>query len=189
MLRKRLAVALAVVAVAALVANAAVFVYYPATVEVYPQQAPVVFQGGSNAGSSDLNGNQITVDIGTSGTNASIAVHPTYGYNYYYDILWVTNNDDQVYYVNFYVKSSNVTAVGIAEAYIVINDQKYAIPTSGSGTEPLLSGNIPLDAGETLSIGFLFYTPDGAALDTTKKAVIDLYLIYSPTNENPQLLP
>ncbi len=185
MLRKRLAVALAVVAVAALVANAAVFVYYPATVEVYPQQAPVVFQNGTNAGSSDLNGNTITVDIGVNGTNASIAVHPTYGYNYYYDILKVANNAGQAYYVNFYVKSSNVTDVGIAEAYIVIDGQKYAIPTTGT----ILPYNIVVNAGASLSIGFLFYTPDGAALDTNNKAVIDLYLIYSPVNETVPPLP
>lgn len=185
MQKKRLAVALAVVAVAAVVANAAVFVYYPATIQVQPQKPPVAFQTGTNSNGNDLNGTQISVTIGTNGTEAAIALHPTLGYDYYYDILQVKNNDDQAYYVNFYVAASNVTSVGIAEAYIVIDGVKYPVVAG----QLLLANNTLLNAGQTLSIGVLFYTPDGAQLNVNGKGVIDLYLVYSPVNEQPQTLP
>jgi len=185
MQRKKLVVALAVLAIAALVANAAVFVYYPATVEVQAQKAPVKFQAGTNAGAPDLNGNTIQVTIGTNGTDAIITVHPTLEYNYYYDVLRIVNTGQQGYYVNFYVNQSNLADIGIAEVYIVVNGTKYpALP--GALVAPK---NIFLNANQKLIIGILFYSPDDAVFNLNTTGTLNLFLVYSPVNETVQPLP
>ncbi len=185
MQRKRLAVALAVVALAALVANAAVFVYYPAYVNVQAQKAPVKFAAGTNAGQPDINGNTIVVTVQQNGTEATLTLHPTLEYNYYYDILRVVNQGQQAYYVNFYINTSNITSIGITEVYIVVNGTKYlAIPG-----QVVMPQNVLLNANQQLIIGILFYSPDDAVFNLNATGRMELFLIYSPVNEAPQPLP
>ncbi len=192
-MRSRIVLALAVLATAALVANAGVFVYYPAEVYAFPQKPVVYFAAGTNAGNNDLNGTTIDVTVGTNGTVASIAVHPTLGYTYYHDILQVQvdANAQGTIYVNFYVAQTNYTQAGFAEVYLVINGQKYFLAQGNYA----LATPLTLNPGDTLSIGLLFYAPDDTVFQDNDNngrfdpAYIQLTLVYSPNNEAFQPLP
>jgi len=176
-------VALAAALIAAVaVANAAVFVYYPANVKVVPQQPPIVFDEGTNANQADLLGNTIEVSIAQNKTEVNITVHPTLQYTYYYNILVVNNTDSNAYYVNFYVNFTNFTA-SFQEAYLVINGQKYLIQNG----QFVLSTPLTLNANEYINVSLLFYAPDSQQFQGN--VVIDLQLVYSPTTETFQTLP
>ncbi len=182
-MRKRIIMMMAALAVSIAVANAAVFVYYPVGVTAIPQKPDVVFAPGTNAGNTDLGGNTITVNIGVNATNATIVVHPTLEYTYYYDILVVKNNGTQAYYVNFYVSDANYTAAGFTNAYLVVDGVKYPIVAG----QLVLANNLQLAAGANITIGILFYAPDDAKFNGN--AAISLNLVYSPVNETAPNLP
>ncbi|MEM4686820.1 MAG: hypothetical protein QXY67_04980, partial [Zestosphaera sp.] len=74
---KRKIIILLAIATLISIVNASVFVYYPVTLKISPQQPPVVFQEGTNTNTTDLWGKTITVNIGNEGTSLKITVHPT----------------------------------------------------------------------------------------------------------------
>jgi len=181
--KARIAAVAAALIAAVVVANAAVFVYYPANVQIVPQEPPIVFEYGSNANQADLRGNTIEVSIAQNKTAVNITLHPTLQYTYYYDILVVDNVDTaNAYYVNFYVVNTNYTA-SFQEAYLVINGTKYLIQNG----QFVLPTPLTLNAGANVSIGLLFYAPDSQQFQGN--VTIDLQLVYSPTTETFQTLP
>jgi len=171
------------------VANAAVFVYYPAIINVEPVKPDIVFDLGTNANQPDLAGNTITVTIpGTQGTTGnqteiSITLHPTLQYTYYYDIFTINNTGTVDYYVNIYIYTTNVTT-GFVEAYMFLNDTK--IPLNETGF--VSATNLLLPAGSYFSVSFLFYAPDSQAFPQDP-IQINMSVVYSPVDEQFQPLP
>jgi len=187
---KRLVVVAALALTAALVANAAVFVYYPAIINVEPVKPDVVFDIGTNSNQPDLAGNTITVTIPgvttTTDGNATevyITVHPTLQYTYYYDILTIKNNGGIDYYVNIYIYSTNVTSA-FTEAYIIIDGTKISLDQTGFAS----ATNLVLPAGGSFSVSLLFYAPD-SQIFPQDPVQINMSVVYSPVNEQFQPLP
>jgi len=186
---RRLVAVAALALTAALVANAAVFVYYPAIINVEPVQPDIVFDLGTNANKPDLANNTITVTIpGTAGTTGNqteitITVHPTLQFTYYYDIFTINNTGGVTYYVNFYIYSSNVTSA-FAEAYLVVNGTKIPLNATGFASDV----NLELPAGDHFSVGLLFYAPDSQVFPQDP-VQINLTVVYSPVDETFQPLP
>ncbi|MEO3994042.1 MAG: hypothetical protein QN229_07050 [Desulfurococcaceae archaeon TW002] len=121
---KRKLIALLAIAALVSVVNASIFVYYPIILTISPQEPPVIFMEGSNAGKKDLWGNIITVEIEDEGTKLAITVHPTLQKNYYYDIVKVKNKDtDNPYYIKFRVLEP-INDDRISKAYLIIGGVK-----------------------------------------------------------------
>ena len=188
----------ALVLAGALVANAAVFVYYPVSVTMQPTKPDIVLVPGTNANQTDLAGNVISVIIpgflnnaNGNQTTATIVIHPTLQYNYYHDIIRIRNNGNITYFVNIYINSTNVTAA-FPLAYIVIDGVKYTIPPAGNF---ISINNIQILSGQELIVGFLLYAPDNQPFpqnpNTTQilPVTLDLMVVYSPTNTDFQPLP
>ncbi|MEM4054899.1 MAG: hypothetical protein QW369_05090, partial [Desulfurococcaceae archaeon] len=103
------------------VALAAVFAYYPLTLQAVPTAPGVVFEPGSNAGQPDIGeGNTITVTVGANKTSASITIHPTYQENYYKDVLRINNTDDNAMNVSIVFTSvvNNLPAGSIVKLFV-----------------------------------------------------------------------
>ena len=134
---KRKLIALLAIATLISIVNASVFVYYPITLTISPQNPPVVFSTGSNSNKRDLWDKTITVSIDDD-TRLTIEVHPTLQRNYYYDIAKIKNNDDlNTYYIKFRVTKS-INDDRVNEAYLIINgdyNNKIIDLTSG-GVQP-----------------------------------------------------
>jgi len=181
---------LAILALALAVANAAVFVYYPMTVNITGVQ-PVVFANGSNANQPDLGtGNNIAVSLGANSSSVTIGIHPTYEYTYYRNVTLVKNIDTgKSYYVAFRVTQpitgwpdgSNVTMIIYSSSGSIVGsvDLKQTYTTSWIG---------PLNAGDYYRIDFYIYYPEGYQLPSNTQ--VQLQLIYSPQNtESAPTLP
>jgi len=172
------------IALAAIVAavNAAVFAYYPITVNITGTQ-PVAFDLGSNANQSDLGaGNSIVVSLGSNSTSVTITIHPTYQYTYYHNITLVKNIDTgKSYYVAFRVTQpiSGWPAGSVAKMIVYTSggtkvievDLKQQYTTSWIG---------PLSAGDYYRIDFYIYYPEGSSLPSGTS--VSVQLIYSPQN-------
>jgi len=171
-------------AVAAAAVNAAVFAYYPITVNITGVR-PVVFDYGSNANQPDLEaGNYIDVTLGSNSTSVTIKIHPTYQHTYYRNIALVRNIDtDKAYYVAFRVTQpiSDWPDGSVA---------KMIVYTSGTPGTKVLEVDLkqqyttvwigPLSAGDYYRIDFYIYYPEGHPLpDGTQ---VQVQLIYSPQN-------
>ena len=169
-------------AVAAAAVNAAVFAYYPITVNITGVR-PVVFDYGSNANQPDLGtGNNIAVTLGSNRTSVTIEIHPTYQYTYYHNITLVRNIDTgKAYYVAFRVTQP---ITGWPPGSVA----KMIVYTSG-GTKVIevdlkqqyTTGWIgPLSAGDYYRIDFYIYYPEGYPLPNNTQ--VEVQLIYSPQN-------
>jgi len=191
---KRLALVGALVVATALVANAAVFVFYPVDITIVPTAPEIGFYTGTNANNLDLAGNTIEVVIPgvttTDGnaTQAYITVHPTLQYTYYYDILRINNTGAITYYVNIYIEATNVST-SFVEAYLIINDtaNNVVIKAPINETGFVLDTNLAVPAGASFPVSLLFYTPDSTQFTGT--LVVNMSLVYSPSDEQFQPLP
>jgi len=181
---------LAILALVLAVVNAAVFVYYPMTVNITGVR-PVVFDYGSNANKPDLGtGNSITVTLGASNTSVTIGIHPTYEYTYYHNVTLVKNIDTgKSYYVAFRVTQAitgwptgsvaKMLVYSSGGSKVVEVDLKQSYTTSWIG---------PLSAGDYYRIDFYIYYPEDYPLPSG--TTVELQLIYSPQNtESAPTLP
>lgn len=173
---------LAILALALAVANAAVFVYYPMTVNITGVR-PVVFDYGSNADQPDLGtGNNIAVTLGASNTSVTIGIHPTYEYTYYHNVTLVKNIDTgKSYYVAFRVTQPITGWPSDSIAKMIIygsdNQKKLEIDLKATaGTTTSWIGS--LNAGDYYRIDFYIYYPEGNQLPSNTQ--VQLQLIYSP---------
>jgi len=183
-MRRKLIVLLAIATLVSIV-NASVFVYYPINLTISPQQPPVVFESGSNAGQRDLWGGIITVNIGDEGTSLSIKVHPTLQRNYYYDIVKIKNNDNNVYYLKFRVISP-IADDRVSAAYLIIADGDYSekINLKQGTLQP--DGWFTLSADSKLRVD-LYLVLTGYA---DSSITVEVDLIYSTTTtETPPMPP
>jgi len=175
-MRRKLIVLLAIATLVSIV-NASVFVYYPINLTIRPQEPPVVFESGSNAGQRDLWGGIITVNIGDGGTSLSIEVHPTLQRNYYYDIVKIKNNDDNnAYYLKFRVITP-ISDERVSAAYLIIGgDYSKKIDLMQDTLQP--DEWFTLSAGSELRVDLYLVLTGYTGGDITVK--VDL--IYSTTN-------
>jgi hypothetical protein len=182
---KRKLIALLAIATLISIVNASVFVYYPITLTISPQNPPVVFSSGSNAGGNDLWGNTITVNTG-DGTSLTIEVHPTLQRNYYYDIAKIKNNDDSnTYYIKFRV-TEPITDSRVDKAYLIINNTntQHIIDLMSSGVQP--DNNwIELSSSSEFRVDLYIVLNSVESGDIT--AEVDL--IISTTTESPPPTP
>jgi len=114
---------LVVLAVFVAAVNAAVFAYYPLTVNVAGTTAEVRFAAGSNANQPDLAGNTIGVTLeGSCNTKATVTIHPTNERTYYRDVLWIENYGvGRTYYAWIRVVTP-VTHTAILSAKLYVKD-------------------------------------------------------------------
>jgi len=183
---KRKLIALLAIATLISIVNASVFVYYPINLTISPQNPPVVFLEGSNAGGNDLRGNTITVITSNSGTSLTIKVHPTLQKNYYYDIAKIKNNDDpHTYYIKFRVTNPiPITDGRVNEAYLIINGD-YKIDLKNDGVQP--SGWIVLSSSSEFRVDlYIVLNSDGSG-DIT--AGVDLIISTTEESATPPTPP
>jgi len=165
---KRKLIALLAIATLISIVNASVFVYYPITLTISPQNPPVVFLEGSNAGGNDLWGNTITVNTG-DGTSLTIEVHPTLQKNYYYNITEIKNNDSlHAYYIKFRV-TEPITDSRVDEAYLIINN-----------TNTKVQHIIKLKSGEV-------QPDDWIELGSSSKFRVDLYIVLNSVGSSSSI--
>jgi hypothetical protein len=174
---KRKLIALLAIATLISIVNASVFVYYPITLTISPQNPPVVFSSGSNSNKRDLWDKTITVSIDDD-TRLTIEVHPTLQRNYYYDIAKIENKDTNTYYIKFRV-TNPITDDRVDEAYLIINgDYNNKIDLKSGGVQP--NGWIELrDSGEFRVDLYIVLNSDGSG-DIT----VGVDLIISTTEES-----
>jgi len=193
---KRLYILIAL-AIALAVANAAVFVYYPMTVNVSGTTAEVRFAPGSNANKDDLAGQTIEVVLeGSYNTKATITVHPTNERTYYRDVLVIENYGvGRTYYAWINVKTA-ITNQYITAAYLHVKDTDgnivETIDLKWQEVQPIrLSITIPPatrttdESGNTVTIPGALYIDIDIEIDRnvnagTVTATAQLELIYSP---------
>ncbi len=182
--------ALVLLSVVVAAVNAAVFVYNPVNLNLSTVKPPIIFEEGSNAGGSDLGGNNIGVDISSSHTGVTITVHPTYGTTYYKNITVIENQGTETYYVAFKVEDSLYDSK-ISSALLIVKDQsgttKYTLDLTNTGTTDwalTLNGGVKYYVDLSITIDGSTGSPDQApSLGDTQAKVS---LIYSPQNtESP----
>ena len=178
--KKKLLLLAVLLVIPAMVAVAAVFIYYPMNVNIQQQSPPVQFATGSNSGQADLEGQTITTSIGANKTSVTLSLHPTYQRSYYQDILHITNGGTQKYQVYIRVDTPmTLPSGGYAKMYIINGTNKYTIDLTTTGTTTI--GTIP--SGNTWQVDVEIYIPEGNTLTTTSASVS---LIYTPeTGETP----
>jgi len=196
---KRPALALSVALAIAIIlsyAYSAVFVYYPMNVILRPVDPPIIFSPGSNANQNDLGGqnnpydsNKIDVNTGLQGTVLSLTLHPTYQYNYYYNLSLIVNNDGKAYYITLKVKqAASLPPDSVARLLV------YNAPSGGDevadvsllSTGDTATAQIP--AGGVWRIDVYIYIPEGNTLPSQTSA--EVQLIYSPeTGVTPPIVP
>lgn len=175
-----------------MIALASVFVYYPLTITVQLQAPGVIFETGSNAGKPDIGtGNSITVTLGDNQTSASVTIHPTYQYNYYKDVLRITNNDDnQMSVYLIFTSVSNTLPQGSVVKILVYkegNKVKEEDITDPRQNNPISIGT--LAAGSTWQIDFYVEIPEGTRI-TGASYTATARLVYTPSsNETPPVNP
>ncbi len=185
---KRKLIALLAIATLISIVNASVFVYYPITLTISPQNPPVVFSSGSNANGRDLWDKTITVSI-SDGTSLTIEVHPTLQRNYYYDIAKIKNNDDSnAYYIKFRV-TTPITDSRVDKAYLIINNTN----TKAQHIINLKSGEVQPSYWITLSNSDEFRVDLYIVLNSVESSdiTVGVDLIISTTNAEspPTTLP
>ncbi len=173
-----LGIALAV-AIAASLASASVFVYYPLTVNVQYTPPPVKFEAGSNAGQPDLSGT-IDVSIGQNQTLATITIHPTYRTTYYKDVLHINNTSSSNYYIMLRVDTpASIDISGATLELRLVDDTGRVIKTLDL-TQTGDTGWLLLNAGSGLRVDIVSDMPEGYTLPSSVSASISL--IYSNSN-------
>jgi len=180
---KELVVLTILLAVAVSVVNAAVFVYYPISISAEWNRYPIKFEQGTNAGHYDIDGT-IGVTLEDGDTTATITVHPSRrGVTRYKDILKITNNGTQAYYIGF----ANVTdhfgaPISVAKLLLYNASNNNYIGEvdlmDTLNTWPVGS----LSAGQSIRVDLLLKISSGSSGSDTA----EFSLVYSPTNE---LLP
>jgi len=185
---------LAILALALAVANAAVFVYYPMSVTLQPSKPAVYFLPGSNANKPDIMygaGNTIAVTIDSAGAQASITVHPTYQRTYYKEVLNITNQDTQAYYVWLIIDNPINVGGNLTSATLYVKDANgNTVKTVDlSQTGPILIGQIPGGATWRIDLEFQITgygnngSPNQAPILSDTSAT--LRLAYTPSSETP----
>lgn len=176
---------LTIATILASIVFASVFVYYPASVQVSPTAPPVIFIEGSNSNQRDLYGTIITTTIDTTGTSASITLHPTYQRTYYLDVLRIKNQDSQAYYVRINVIST-ITNGNLASAKLYIYNGGVRVGVVDLLTTQLQPDSwIVLNGNGELRIDFEFqYATSGGSYNTAPSGsgTINLELVYSTVN-------
>jgi len=187
-----LAASLAVTAV-----FASVFVYYPLNISLTPSKPAVYFVAGSNAGKPDVmygtDSNTISVSVDSAGAQASITVHPTYQTTYYKDVLEITNQDSQAYYVWLNITNPLLDIYGnLTSAKLIVFDASSGNSITSidlSQTGPVKVGQISGGATWRIDLEFKItgYGSNGSPSQapTLSDTSASLNLIYSPSNENP----
>ena len=173
------------------VALAAVFAYYPLTLQVAPTSPGVVFEPGSNAGQPDIGaGNTIAVTIGANKTSASITIHPTYQENYYKDVLRINNTDGNA--MNVYIvftSVSNTLPTGSIVMLFVYEDTtkvRELDVTNPAVNQPISIGQ--LGAGRVWQLDIYVYIPEGTYI-TGASYTANAKLVYTPSTETPPANP
>jgi len=192
-MKKRLYV-LALLVAALAIANAAVFVYYPMSVTLQPSRPAVYFEPGSNANKPDVmygDGNTITVTVDSAGAQASITVHPTYQRTYYEDVLKITNQDNQAYYV-WLIIDDPISAEGnltLAKLYVIDANGNTVNSIDLSQTGPVLVGQIPSGATWRIDLEFRItgYGSNGSPNQAPRLSdtTAALRLAYTPSSGTP----
>jgi hypothetical protein len=182
---KRKLIALLAIATLISIVNASVFVYYPITLTINPQNPPVVFSSGSNSNKRDLWDKTITVSIDDD-TRLTIKVHPTLQRNYYYDIAKIKNNDDSnTYYIKFRV-TTPITDNGVNKAYLIINgDYNNKIDLKSSGVQP--NDWIELSSSSAFRVDLYIVLDSVGSSDITVR--VDLIISTTSTESPPSTLP
>jgi hypothetical protein len=170
------------------VVNAALFVYYDASILAYGQMPPVVFAPGKNANGNDLWGTTIGVTIDSTNTTLTITVHPTYQTNFYRNITLIVNQDTaNSYYLAFNIITP-FTNPKIRQAMLFIRslDGSTTYATIDLLTTGVQGWPITLAGNQKLRIDLLIKILPGAG-DTFNNAPFAsdtcvLQLVYSPQN-------
>ena len=171
------------------VALAAVFAYYPLTLQIVPTPPGVVFEPGSNAGQPDIGaGNTITVTIGANNTSATITIHPTYQENYYKDVLRINNTDDNA--MNVWIVFTNVTNTlpggSIVKLFVYddatkVNELNIISPDLN---QPIYIGSLASE--KVWQLDFYVSIPEGTAI-TGRSYYAEAKLVYTPSAETETL--
>lgn len=172
---------------------ASVFVYYPLNISLTPSKPAVYFVAGSNAGQNDImygTGNNIAVNVDSAGAQASITVHPTYQTTYYKDVLEITNQDSQAYYVWLNVTDPLLDTYGnLTSAKLIVFDASSGNSITSidlSQTGPVLVGQISGGTTWTIDLEFQItgYGNNGSPSQapTLSDTSASLNLIYSPSS-------
>jgi hypothetical protein len=182
---KRKLIALLAIATLISIVNASVFVYYPITLTISPQNPPVVFSSGSNSNGRDLWDKTITVST-SDGTSLTIEVHPTLQRNYYYDIAKIKNNDgSNTYYIKFRV-TEPITDSRVDKAYLIINgDYNNKIDLKSSGVQP--GGWITLTSSDEFRVDL--YIELNSVESSSITAGVDLIISTTNAERPPTTLP
>lgn len=175
---------------ATMIVLASVFVYYPFNITAQPQSPGVIFEGGSNAGQPDIGNNQITVTLGDNKASASVTIHPTYQYNYYKDVVRVTNNDNDAMNVYLIFSSvSNTLPTGSVVKMFVYDGatrvRELDITNPSTGTAISIG---QLASSRTWQIDFYVEIPEGESI-TGKQYSATARLVYTPSSETPPATP
>jgi len=185
------------IALAAIVAtvNASVFVYYPLSVSLAPSKPAVYFVAGSNANHPDVmygsDNNHIAVTVDKAGAQAWIIVHPTYQTTYYKEVLNITNQDSQAYYVWLIIDDPISVGGNLTSAKLHVFDaggnKITTVDLSSKGS--VLIGQI--SGGSTWRIDLEFqitgYGNKGSPSEapTLSDTSATLRLAYTPSSETP----
>jgi len=150
---------LAILALALAVVNAAVFVYYPMSLNLEPSKPAVYFVPGSNANQPDVMygaGNTIAVTVDSAGAQATMTVHPTYQRTYYKEVLNITNQDTQAYDVWLIIDDAINVGGNLTSARLYAKDASgnTVKPVDLSQTGPVLVGQIPGGASWRIDLEF-----------------------------------
>ncbi|MEM4436876.1 MAG: hypothetical protein QXO22_08030 [Thermosphaera sp.] len=184
-MNKRAVLLPTLVLIVSAVALAAVFAYYPLTLQIVPTPPGVVFEPGSNADKPDIGTeNYITVETGDNGASASVTIHPTYQENYYKDVLRINNTDDNAMnvYIVFTSVSNTLPADSIVKLFFYQGDTKVKELdiTTLTVNQPYSVGQIPV--GGTWQIDFYVFIPEGTSITEVK---YEAKLVYTPSEETP----
>ncbi|MEM3924377.1 MAG: hypothetical protein QXZ48_08855 [Zestosphaera sp.] len=180
---KRKIIILLAIATLISIVNASVFVYYPVTLKISPQQPPVVFREGTNAGQPDLWGKTITVNIGNEGTSLEITVHPTLQRNYYYNLTEIVSQDSSnTYYIKFRVTKA-INDVRVNTAYLIISNTSAQYQIDLKTTELQPNNWISLQAGGKLRVDLYLELSGYSGGDIS--ASVDLIITTTDTTETP----
>jgi len=173
---------------------ASVFVYYPLNINLQPSKPAVIFVPGSNAGQNDImygtDSNTISVSVDSANASATITVHPTYQTTYYKDVLEITNQDSQAYYVWLNVTDPLLDTYGnLTSAKLIVFDAssgKSITSIDLSQTGPVLVGQISGGTTWTIDLEFQItgYGNNGSPSEapTLSDTSASLNLIYSPSS-------
>jgi len=185
------------IALAAAVAavNASVFVYYPLSITLQPSKPAVYFVPGSNANQNDImygvDGNRIVVTVDSAGAEARITVHPTYQRTYYKEVLNITNQDSQAYYVWLIIDDPITVGGNLTSAKLYVKNASGTTVNlvNLSQTGSVLIGQIPGGASWRIDLEFNITgygsqgSPNAAPILSDTSA--SLRLVYTPSNETP----